>query len=102
MKIVNNELKNMAEDILKFNSTNACDKSFQKELEGMISNDVRIQQIAYGLSIIESIRVIANGELGIPECDRLELIRLITERLKDGPNKNNIIEFDFTNNKHSS
>ena len=102
MKIVNNQLKNMAEDILKFNSTNACDNSFQKELEGMISNDIRMQQIAYGLSIIETIRIIANGELGLPECDRLELIRLITERLKDGSNKNNIVEFDFTDNRYSS
>ncbi|WP_154826706.1 hypothetical protein [Clostridium butyricum] len=96
-KIINNELKDMALYIL--NGVNKFTNNEElNELDHLFPDDKQIilKQYSYSINIIEIIRTIANGELGIPLEDRLKIIELITEQLK-GNLSDNIIEIDFTN-----
>lgn len=96
-KIINNELKDMALYILNgVNKFTNCEEL--NELDHLLPDDKQIilKQYSYSINIIEIIRTIANGELGIPLEDRLKIIELITEQLK-GNLSDNIIEIDFTN-----
>ncbi len=102
----NNQLEDMAKTILnltfKFSQEEVELSEMSKLLtkwENESKENTNIKQYSYCICVIEMIRTIANGELGIPSEDRLKLIELITEQLKDNVNLNikNIIKIDFTN-----
>lgn len=104
-KIINNKLNDLAKKILSTAFEFSQEKVELSEIDKLLTEweskgeeNVRIKQYSYCLSVIEVIRVIANGEMGIPMNDRLKLIEIITETLRGNLNNNDtIIEVDFTN-----
>lgn len=102
-KIINNRLNNMAKTILNATFEYSQEKVELDEMDRLLTEcenegqqNIRVKQQSYCIAIIEVIRCIANGELGIPVNDRLKLISLIIEGL-DGNLNNNVVKIDFIN-----
>lgn len=104
-KLINNKLNDIAKIILNATFKYSQEKMELDEMDKLLTEwenegqeNVRIKQQSYCIAVIEVIRCIANGELGVPLDDRLELILLLIERLKGNSISNkNIIEYDFIN-----